>query len=162
MMRGISNFHSRKWRHTDSLTMSLVAQWLERLLYIWKVGSSIPGGLRSEIAKITKPISQLHKKLLIYRHFGYFKENCYTGPSFLSWVRLRTEAPLHLLSLLWSANHTFLQHREGISGGGAHPTCLIEIEDWSPILPVHVCLSVCLSVICASDQSSILQSQSNL
>ena len=43
MMRGISNFHSRKWRHTNSLTMSSVAQWLERLLYIWKVGSSIPG-----------------------------------------------------------------------------------------------------------------------
>ena len=57
------------------------------------------GGLRSEIAKKSKPISQLHKKLLIYRHFGYFKENCYTGPSFLSWVRLRTEAPLRLLSL---------------------------------------------------------------
>ena len=29
--------------------MSSVAQWLERLLYIWKVGSSIPGCGRDEI-----------------------------------------------------------------------------------------------------------------
>ena len=68
MMRGIYNFHSRKWRHTDGLTMRSVAQWLERLLYIWKVGTrEFDSGAAWYCNEIQMP--HFDKKRPFYRHF---------------------------------------------------------------------------------------------
>ena len=60
--------------------MSLVAQWLECLLYIWKVGSSILGG---DIAMEAKPMYVPFKQetALLQAFWLFFKEFAYSPSS---------------------------------------------------------------------------------
>ena len=80
MMKGISNFHWRKWRHTDSLTLGSVAQWLERLLYIRKVRSSIPGGCEAKLQRNPNPYPNYLRNCQFTGILGILKKKLIQAP----------------------------------------------------------------------------------